>query len=52
MRLVNLPIDNLRTLVAVIDLGSYTKAADRVGRTQPAVTLQIQKLQELAGCRI
>ena len=52
MRLINLPIDNLRTLVAVVDLGSYTKAADRVGRTQPAVTLQIQKLQELAGCRI
>ncbi len=52
MRPVNLPIDNLRTLVAVVDLGSYTKAADRVGRTQPAVTLQIQKLQELAGCRI
>ena len=52
MRLVNLPIDNLRTLVAVVDLGSYTKAAERVGRTQPAVTLQIQKLQELAGCRI
>jgi DNA-binding transcriptional LysR family regulator len=52
MRLVNLPIDNLRTLVAVVDLGSYTKAADRVGRTQPAVTLQIQKLQELTGCRI
>jgi DNA-binding transcriptional LysR family regulator len=52
MRLVNLPIDNLRTLVAIVDLGSYTKAAERVGRTQPAVTLQIQKLQELAGCRI
>lgn len=52
MRLVNLPIDNLRTLVAVVDLGSYTRAAERVGRSQPAVTLQIQKLQELAGCRI
>ena len=52
MRLMNLPIDNLRTLVAVVDLGSYTKAAERVGRTQPAVTLQIQKLQELSGCRI
>jgi DNA-binding transcriptional LysR family regulator len=52
VRLINLPIDNLRTLVAVVDLGSYTKAAERVGRTQPAVTLQIQKLQELAGCRI
>jgi DNA-binding transcriptional LysR family regulator len=52
VRLVNLPIDNLRTLVAVVDLGSYTRAAERVGRSQPAVTLQIQKLQELAGCRI
>lgn len=52
MRLVNLPIDNLRTLVAIVDLGSYTRAAERVGRSQPAVTLQIQRLQELAGCRI
>lgn len=52
MRLVNFPIDTLRTLVTVVDLGSYTKAAERVGRTQPAVTLQIQRLQELAGCRI
>lgn len=52
MRLVNLPIDTLRTLVAVVDLGSYTRAAERIGRSQPAVTLQIQKLQDLAGCRI
>jgi DNA-binding transcriptional LysR family regulator len=52
MRLINLPIDNLRTLITIIDLGSYTKAAQRLGRTQPAITLQIQRLQELAGCRI
>lgn len=52
MRFANLPIDNLRTLVAVVDLGSYTRAAELIGRTQPAVTLQIQKLQELCGCRL
>lgn len=43
----NLPIDQLRTFVTVVDLGSYTQAADVLGRTQPAVSLQIKRLQEL-----
>lgn len=50
MRLTNLPIDCLRTFVTVIDLGSFTKAGQKLGRTQPAVTLQMQRLQELVGC--
>jgi DNA-binding transcriptional LysR family regulator len=41
-------LDLLRTLVFIAEEGSFTKAADRVGRTQSAVTLQIQKLEALA----
>lgn len=41
-------LDLLRTLVFIAEEGSFTKAAERVGRTQSAVTLQIQKLEALA----
>jgi DNA-binding transcriptional LysR family regulator len=46
---VNLPTDVLRTFLAVIDLGSFTKAGQLLGRTQPAISLQIRKLEELVG---
>jgi DNA-binding transcriptional LysR family regulator len=46
---VNLPTDVLRTFLAVIDLGSFTKAGVLLGRTQPAISLQIRKLEELVG---
>jgi DNA-binding transcriptional LysR family regulator len=43
----NIPTDLLRTLVAVVDLRSYTKAAISLGVTQPAVSAQIKRLQFL-----
>ncbi len=46
---INLPTDVLRTFLAVIDLGSFTKAGNLLGRTQPAISLQIRKLEELVG---
>ncbi len=46
---INLPTDVLRTFLAVIDLGSFTKAGRLLGRTQPAISLQIRKLEELVG---
>jgi DNA-binding transcriptional LysR family regulator len=46
---INLPTDVLRTFLAVIDLGSFTKAGQLLGRTQPAISLQIRKLEELVG---
>jgi DNA-binding transcriptional LysR family regulator len=46
---INLPTDILRSFLAVIDLGSFTKAGQLLGRTQPAVSLQIRKLEELVG---
>ena len=44
-----LSLDNLRTLVAVIELGGYAKAGQKLGRSQPAVSLQIKKLEQQLG---
>jgi len=48
----NLDMDCLRTFVAITDLGSFTKAADRVGRSLPAVSLQMDRLQRQAGATL
>ena len=47
--MTNIPTDLLRTLVAVVDLRSFTKAAASLGLTQPAVSAQIKRLQFLLG---
>jgi DNA-binding transcriptional LysR family regulator len=47
--MTNIPTDLLRTLVAVVDLRSFTKAAASLGVTQPAVSAQIKRLQFLLG---
>jgi DNA-binding transcriptional LysR family regulator len=47
--MTNIPTDLLRTLIAVVDLHSFTKAAASLGVTQPAVSAQIKRLQFLLG---
>jgi DNA-binding transcriptional LysR family regulator len=49
MNLVSLDIRMLRSLVSVMETGSITETARRLGRTQPAITLQLKRLEELAG---
>src|SRR5271166_3085200 len=44
-----LDLDLVRTLVLIAEERSFTRAADRVGRTQSAVSLQIQRLEALVG---
>jgi DNA-binding transcriptional LysR family regulator len=44
-----LDLDLLRTLVCIAEEENFTRAAERVGRTQSAVTLQIQRLEALVG---
>ena len=40
-----LSLDNLRTFVTIIEQGSFAKAGELLGKTQPAVTLQVKKLE-------
>ena len=42
-------LDLLRTFVAIAEEKSFTRAAARVGRTQSAVSLQMQRLEGLLG---
>jgi DNA-binding transcriptional LysR family regulator len=49
MNLINLDIRMLRSLMSVVETGSITETARRLGRTQPAITLQLQRLEELTG---
>jgi DNA-binding transcriptional LysR family regulator len=42
----------LRTLIAVVDLRSFTRAAQALGVTQPAVSAQVKRLQSLLGCEL
>jgi DNA-binding transcriptional LysR family regulator len=50
--LPGLDIDLLRSFVLVAAEGSFTRAAEHVGRTQSAVSLQIQRLEALVGHRV
>ena len=50
--MINIPTELLRTLVAVVDLRSFTKAAHSLGVTQPAVSAQIKRLQMLLDCEL
>jgi DNA-binding transcriptional LysR family regulator len=45
----NLDLDTLRTLVVANDLGGYSQAADRLGRTPSAISLQMKRLQQDVG---
>ncbi len=48
----DLDIDLLRAFVAVADAGGFTAAADRLGRTQAAVSLKIKRLETSLGKRV
>ncbi|TWF35856.1 DNA-binding transcriptional LysR family regulator [Chitinophaga polysaccharea] len=44
-----LDLDLLRTFVLAVDLNSFARAADQVARSQSAVSLQMQRLEEITG---
>lgn len=45
----NIPTDLLRTFVTIIELRGYRRAGDQLGRTQPAISLQMKRLQDMLG---
>ena len=49
MRRVNFDLDALRSFAVGMELGSFAKAADRLGRSTSAVSAQLKKLEDQAG---
>lgn len=45
-------LHSARTFLTIAETGSFTKAARLVGRTQSAVSMQIQRLEDLLGGRL
>lgn len=45
----DLDISLLRTFVAIVDTGGLTSAGKKVGRSQPAITHQIRRLEQAIG---
>jgi len=50
--LPGLDVDLLRSVVLIAEEGSFTRAAERVGRTQSAGSLQVKRLEEMIGHRL
>jgi DNA-binding transcriptional LysR family regulator len=44
-----LDLDQLKTFIAIAETGSFTRAADRVFKTQSAVSMQMRRLEERIG---
>ena len=49
MRRVTFDLDVLRTFVTGMELGSFAKAAQRLGRSTSAVSAQLKKLEDQSG---
>jgi len=47
-----LNLDHLRVFAQVIELGSFSAAAERNGLTQPAVSLQVRQLERRYGLKL
>ena len=45
----SLDVDVLRSFIAIVDSGTIAAAADRVGRTPGAVSMQVKKLEDMLG---
>lgn len=47
-----LDIELLRSFAAIAETGSFTRTAERLGRTQSTISLQVKRLEETVGCRL
>ncbi|HEY8381220.1 MAG TPA: LysR substrate-binding domain-containing protein [Microvirga sp.] len=45
-------LDLLRSFVTIVDNGGFTRAAERIGRTQSTISLQIKRLEDGIGKRV
>src|SRR4051812_24664436 len=47
-----LDLDAVQAFVRIVELGSFTRAAEAMGTTQAAVSLRLKRLEERLGCRL
>jgi len=45
-------LEQLRTLLAIVDTGSFSAAAERLQRSQPAVSVSLKELENETGARL
>ncbi len=50
--LETLSTEQLRTFATIADTGSYTHAAEKLYRSQPALSIQIKRLEEQLGAKL
>jgi DNA-binding transcriptional LysR family regulator len=48
----NFPTDLLRSFVAVVEHGGFSQAGNVIGRSQPAMSLQIKRLESMVGSEV
>ncbi|MES2206201.1 MAG: LysR family transcriptional regulator [Pseudomonadota bacterium] len=48
----NLDIDLLRTFVVAAETGNLSRSTGRIGRSQAAISMQIQRLEEIVGKKL
>lgn len=46
----NIDTSQIKSFIAIVEAGTFSRAGDQVGRTQSALSLQIKKLEEQLGC--
>jgi DNA-binding transcriptional LysR family regulator len=49
---LNVPVEIVRTVLAISETGSLSKAGKRLGLSQPAVSAQMKRIQNLLGGKI
>jgi len=45
----NVPVEVIRTIVAISETGSLSKAGERLGLSQPAISAQVKRIRNLLG---
>ena len=45
--MTSIPVEVLRAFVAVVEARGFTRAGEALGRTQPTISLQVKRLEEL-----
>jgi DNA-binding transcriptional LysR family regulator len=49
---INIPTEIVRTIVVISETGSFSKAAERLGLSQPGISAQVKRLQTLVGASL